>query len=197
MVEHYYSKKQTSKLKIRRIKTTLRGNKLEFYSGSGVFSIRKIDKGTRLLIEKCIIKPKWRILDLGCGYGVVGIAIAKAFPSTRVFMSDINERALELAKMNIELNNVRAEVIQSDIYEQIHGRFNTILVNPPQVAGKEVCFSMIEEGRDYLFKNGLFQLVARHNKGGKELSKKMYESFGNIEAIAKSGGYRVYLSRFI
>lgn len=196
MTEHYYSEKQTSKLRIKEIEVNLRGNSLKFYTGSGVFSIGKVDKGTKLLIENCIIKPNWKILDLGSGYGPIGISIAKAFPSTSIVMTDINQRAIKLSKMNIELNNIsNIEVRKSNLYQKIEEKFNTIITNPPQTAGKKICFSIIEGAKDYLKKNGLLQLVARHNKGGKELEKKMKEVFGNVKDIAKKSGYRVYVSK--
>ena len=198
MTEYYYSKKQTSQLRIKEIEVRLRGNTLKFYTGSGVFSIGKVDKGTDLLIEKCVIKPDWKILDLGCGYGVIGISIANAFPSTFVLMTDINQRAVKLSRMNIDLNNLEnVEVRQSDIYHKIQGKFDTIVTNPPQLAGKKICFEIIEKAKGYLKKNGLFQLVARHNKGGKMLEKKMNDVFGNVEDIAKKSGYRVYISKLL
>ncbi len=196
MTEHYYSEKQTSKLRIKKINTNLRKNNLKFYTASGVFSIGKIDKGTKLLIEKSIIKPNYKILDLGCGYGPIGISIAKAFPSTQILMTDINQRAIKLAKNNVKLNNItNIEIKQSNLYNNIKEKFNTILTNPPQTAGKETCFKLIEQAKDHLKKDGLLQLVARHNKGGKELEKKMKEIFGNVKDIAKQAGYRVYVSR--
>jgi len=196
MTEHYYSEKQTSKLRIKEINTNLKGNKLKFYTGSGIFSIGKIDKGTELLIEKCIIKPNWKILDLGCGYGPIGISIAKSFPSAQTLMTDINERALSLSKKNIKLNNLNnIEIRKSNLYQNIREKFNTIITNPPQTAGKETCFEIIEKSKDHLKKDGLLQSVARHNKGGKELEKEMKEIFGNVREIGKKAGYRVYISK--
>lgn len=196
MMEHYYSEKQSSKLRIKEIEVNLKGNNLKFYTGSGVFSVSKVDKGTKLLIESCIIEPKWRILDLGCGYGAIGISISKTFPSTSVLMTDINERALKLSKMNIELNKTKnIEVRKSDLYQTIQERFDTIITNPPQLAGRKICFEIIEKAKEHLEKNGLLQLVARHNKGGKELEKKMNEVFGNVKDIVKKSGYRVYVSK--
>jgi len=197
-MEHYYSEKQTSPLRIKEIKVVLRGNTLQFYTGSGVFSIGKVDKGSEVLIENCIIKEGDNVLDLGCGYGAVGIAIAKAFPSAFVRMADINTRAVMLSKRNAKLNDVRnVEITQGNLYEGVDGKFNTILINPPQSAGRELCFEMIEKAKDYLKKEGLLQLVARHNKGGKELEKKMDIVFGNVKEIAKKGGYRIYVSELI
>ena len=192
---HYYSKKQESPLKLNRFSAVLRGNNIEFNSGSGVFCKDKVDKGTMLLIKSAIIEDNWKVLDLGCGYGPVGIAIAKAYPSAKIIMSDVNKRAVMLSKMNIRLNNLKnAHAIQSDRFERITGKFNTILLNPPQSAGKDLCLEMIELSKNYLEKGGLFQMVARHNIGGKELEKRMLEVFGNVQELAKKSGYRIYIS---
>ena len=193
---HYYSERQTSPLRLKKINAVLRGLSFEFYTASGVFSLKKIDRGTKLLIEKCIIEKDWKVLDFGCGYGPVGIVIAKFFPETEILMTDINRRAIKLAKMNFELNQVfNAIANHRDLFKNINEKFNTILVNPPQTAGKELCFKIIEQSKEHLKENGLFQLVARHNKGGKSLEKKMKDVFDNVKVIAKKSGYRVYVSK--
>lgn len=195
-MKHYFSEYQDSELKLKKIKVILRDRSFEFHTGSGVFSKDKVDKGSELLINSCIVKKKWKILDLGCGYGVVGIAIAKSFPTTEIVMVDVNKRAVKLARMNLKLNKVdNVKVLDSDLFEKMNQKFNTIIVNPPQKAGKEICFKIIEESKDYLEKGGLLQLVARHNKGGKTLEQKMKGVFGNVKEMAKKGGYRVYISR--
>ena len=192
---HYFSKKQDSKLNLKRIKAYLRNNYFEFYTGSGVFSKNKVDKGAELLINSVVINDKWKFLDLGCGWGVTGVVIKKLYPNADATMVDINKRAVKLAKLNLKLNKAEAEIFQSDLFDKIKAKFNTIIVNPPQKAGKEICFKIIEESRKFLLKNGLLQLVARHQKGGKTLEKKMKQVFGNVKETAKKGGYRVYVSK--
>ena len=193
---HYYSEKQTSPLRLCKIKSAIMGKVFEFYSGSGVFSKKKVDNGTRVLVENCIVKNSWKVLDLGCGYGVIGVVIGKMFSKTIILMVDVNKRALKLAKMNIELHNIEnAEVKYSNLYSTVKGKFNTIIVNPPITAGRKLCFRIIEEAKEHLEKNGLLQLIARHRKGGKILGEKMLEVFGNMEEKAKSGGYRLYISK--
>ena len=193
---HYYSETQTSALRLNKINSFLLSHTIEFHTGSGVFSTKRIDVGTELLINSAIVKEGWSVLDIGCGYGPVGIAIAKAYPKTRVTMTDVNKRAVKLAKMNIKLNKIEnADVLDSNLYNSLTGKkFNAILTNPPQTAGKEVCFEIIEKAPQFLGDKGLLQLVARHNKGGKHLSIKMQEVFGNVKEIAKKSGYRVYVS---
>ncbi|HLD18841.1 MAG TPA: methyltransferase, partial [Candidatus Nanoarchaeia archaeon] len=135
------------------------------------------------------------VLDIGCGIGILGIAAAKLFDAN-IVMSDINERAVMLAKKNIKLNNIEADIFQGNLYEKINKNdFDVVLTNPPQTAGKEICFQLIDQSKNHLKSNGTLQLVARHNKGGKTLSKKMQEVFGNVKVIAKKAGYWVYFSK--
>jgi len=190
---HYYSEKQDSKLDLKKIKIKTREIEFELYSASGVFSKKKIDKGTKLLIENCVVRNK--ILDMGCGVGVIGIAMKLLYPYTEIVMADINERAVMVANKNIKLHKLSGiKVIKSNLYENIKDKFDTILVNPPQTAGKKICFNIIEEAPKVLQAKGLFELVARHNKGGKHLCDKMYEVFGNVKEISKASGYRLYCS---
>lgn len=192
---HYYSEKQESPLNLKIINQKIRNVDFEFYTASGVFSKDKIDKGTLILAENMAIKKNSKILDIGCGIGILGIAAAKLFDSA-VVMTDINKRAVMLAEKNIELNNVMAEIYQGNLYEKIKDKdFDVILSNPPQTAGKEVCFKLIEQSKNHLKEDGNLQIVARHNKGGKTLSRKMQEVFGNVKITAKKAGYSVYLSK--
>ena len=139
------------------------------------------------------VGPKETVLDLGCGIGIIGYVAAQKTKNDVVF-TDINKRAVKLAKMNTKkLKN--AIVVQGDKYEAVKGmKFDVILLNPPQTAGKKACLEMIEDAKKYLNDNGSLQIVARHNKGGETLSKFMEKIYGNMETLAKKGGYRVYKS---
>ncbi|MEM4336791.1 MAG: methyltransferase [Candidatus Woesearchaeota archaeon] len=191
--QHYYSSKQNSIFKLKKISAFLLGSKFEFFTAPGVFSKNKIDNGTYILIENAQVKEKSKLLDLGCGYGAVGIVFAKV-KKCDVVMADSNERAVELAKMNAHLNGVKCDVRVTNIFQGIPEKFDTILLNPPQSAGKEVCFKMIEAAKEHLNKKGTLQIVARPKKGGKTLAQKMIKVFGNAYEIAKGAGYKVYLS---
>lgn len=193
-MEHYYSREQTSTVKFKKIKAILRGRSFEFYLSSGLFSKNKVDAGTCLLCGGMILKKNWSVLDLGCGAGIIGIVASKF--AKKVYLSDVNLRACEVSKLNLKLNKVdNAQVVHSDLFENLRESFfDSIVLNPPQTAGKDLCFKMIEQSCDHLRKNGLLQIVARHNKGGKGLSKKMKDIFSNVGEIAKNGGYRIYVS---
>jgi 16S rRNA G1207 methylase RsmC len=149
------------------------------------------------MLENCIIKDDWHVLDLGCGNGIVGIAIALGFPNTKVIMTDVNKRAIKATRINIKANRImNAQAIEGDLYNPVKDRlFDTILLNPPQSAGKDICFAMIQESKDHLKENGLLQVVARHNKGGNSLSAEMKRIFGNLDILAKESGYWIYASK--
>ena len=191
-MEHYYSENPRSELNIRKITQNINGVKFEFYTSSGIFSKEKVDDGTLILAENMVIGKNSKVLDIGCGTGILGIVASKLFDA-EVAMTDINKRAIMLARKNIGLNNVKAEVFQGNLYEKIKDNdFDVVVSNPPQNAGKEICFQLIEQSKAHLKNGGNLQIVARHNKGGKTLSKKMEELFGNVKVVAKKSGYWVY-----
>jgi len=197
--EHYFAKIPSSKVKKYKFTICLRGVELTIVSESGVFSAKKLDKGTEVLAKYMIIEDSWKILDLGCGYGVLGLVAAKLAPNGYVVLTDINKRAVKLTKMNIKINSIKnAEVRWGDLYEPVKNEvFNTIISNPPISAGLKICYRIIEEAPEHLVEGGLLQLVARHRKGGKRLMDKMVEVFGNCEIIAREAGYCVYVSKKI
>jgi len=200
-MSHYFDESPDSPLKLYSFKETLRGRTFEFISASGVFSAKKVDFGTKLLADNMQIRSNDKVLDLGCGIGIIGI-VASTITKNEVICTDINERACSIAEKNAEKINPEAyksgriKIKCGDMFSHLKGeKFDVILLNPPQTAGKKVCFEMIRQSKEHLNSNGSLQIVARHNKGGKTLSEKMLEVFGNMTIIAKKGGYRIYMSR--
>ena len=193
--EHYYTKEPQSKLKVREVTLKLKnGHEYNFKAASGVYSFKRIDKATRILLDHMSVHGK-SVLDLGCGYGAIGITIKKEHPEMQVYMSDINKRAVEFAKINAKDNNVEIDIRWGDVYEPWEGmKFDMIVINPPIAAGKKVWMKMIEEAPEHLHDGGTLQVVAFHNKGGKRIKKFMEEIFGNVEDIWKEGGVRIYKS---
>lgn len=194
-MEHYYSEEQTTPLNIQEIEIHIKNISIPLYSGSGVFSKKRLDKGTSVLLKYMKINDNSKILDLGCGIGIVGIYVKKMFSNCDVFFSDVNKRAAFLARKNLKLNKIHGKVFQCDGFQKIKDEFDLILLNPPQVAGKNVCFRLIEESFEHITPGGSLQIVARHNKGGKSLSEKMLSVFGNKEELGIKSGYRVYSSQ--
>lgn len=194
-MEHYFAEDPKSLSKKRIIKTKIKGVEIFLNSDSGIFSSKEIDFGSRLLVENSKINGK-EVLDLGCGYGIIGIAVKKLNPNISLTLVDINKRAVNLTKENCLLNNIEANVFCSDLFahpELINKKFDTILTNPPFSAGKRVCFNFIEQSFGHLNNKGILFLVAPHNKGGESLKKKILEVFGNAGEITKKSGYRVYI----
>jgi 16S rRNA (guanine1207-N2)-methyltransferase len=197
--EHYFSENPKSPFIKEQFEIEILGEKLTIHSGSGLFSLKELDFGTELLIKNAKIdfNKQSEILDLGCGYGVVGIALKKHYPNINVTMIDVNDRATRVSKQNCDENDTECLVVKSDIFTNPllkDKKFDVILTNPPFSAGKKVCIQFIEQSFEHLNKDGSLQLVAPHNKGGESLKKVMKETFGNVDELAKKRGYRVYVS---
>ncbi len=196
-MEHYFSASPGSKKRTKVITALINGTRYKFTTAGGVFSQDRVDKGTLLLIESVNVSSGDNILDLGCGYGVIGIVLSKYAGS--VVMTDINERAVELAKINVKLNSCdRVEVIQCDLYGGLEARkFDKIICNPPIRAGRIVIDKIIEGALGHLETGGSLYLVAQTKQGAKSIAKKMKEVFGNQEYVKKRGGYRAMVSRLV
>jgi 16S rRNA G1207 methylase RsmC len=195
LVPHYYDAQQEGELKPFKVGMRARGHPLELWSGAGVFSKERLDAGTSLLADECVLEPHWRVHDLGCGIGVVGIVVKRTHPSCAVLCSDVSERAVALARKNAAQLGLDIEVRISDGYVTIPERFDTVLLNPPYVAGRKVVFSLLEQAHAHLVDEGLLQVVARHNKGGAMIREKLAELFGNCDDSRRRGGYRIYVAK--
>jgi 16S rRNA (guanine1207-N2)-methyltransferase len=195
-MEHYFTSKQKSTDKEFVINFNFHSINFKFLSSKGVFSKKKIDRGTIVLLKHISPLENSKVLDLGCGYGVIGIIIAKLYPSSSITMVEINKRAFNLAKKNVKLNQVKnANVICGNLYEPIQNKkFDLIVSNPPISAGLSVCYKIIEKAKEHLKENGRLQIVAKKKKGGSRLMEKMIETFGNCEIIGKEKGYYIYQS---
>ena len=193
---HYFEEHPKSKLRLGIIHTNLRGIPFDFLTASGVFSKKHIDLGTRLLIESMILPEKGYVLDVGCGYGAVGIAASAFNPNLHVVMVDVNSRAVWLTKKNIEINNVKnVEVKRGNLYEPIKGlTFNCILSNPPVSAGMKTVKAIISGAPEHLVAEGFFQMVVKSKIGKERLKLFFEEAFGNFKVLARKSGYRVLMA---
>ncbi|MCX6654270.1 MAG: methyltransferase [Candidatus Bathyarchaeota archaeon] len=196
MPEHYFSKNPTSPEKRGLIKCTLRGIGLEFLTASGIFSYKRIDNGTRLLVESMVLPDEGRLLDLGCGYGVVGVTAALINSCLEVTMTDVNSRAVVLAAENAVRNNAMNITTRfGSLYEPVvNAKFETIVTNPPISAGiARVVEPIIVNASAHLKIGGSLQLVVQSNKGGRTIAALIEKAFGEAQILARGGGYRVLM----
>jgi 16S rRNA G1207 methylase RsmC len=195
--DHYFSAQPSCEDRFGIIKATLRGRNLQFLTSSSVFSKKKIDLGTSVLIDAMVLPQEGSVLDIGCGYGAVGITAAALNPKLHVVMTDVNMRAVRLAKQNIEGNHLRnAEVTYGHLYEPVEAmRFDCVLSNPPVSAGMDVVRAIIMGAPKVLLPGGSFQMVIRSKIGAKSLPELFTEVFGGCEVLSRESGFRVLMGR--
>lgn len=194
MNEHYFSEKPKSRLKTKTVCLNLRGYNVELVLASGTFASRHIDMGSKIFANYIEVNENDSVLDLGCGNGIIGIIAAK-LTSNEVILTDINKRAAGIAMQNTSsFKNIT--VLQGNLYEPIKDKkFDAILINLPSHAGREICDKMIVQAKDYLNPKGTLQIIEKHNRGGKHFEDLMKSTFGNLDILAKSGGYWVCSSK--
>lgn len=194
MTEHYYSKKPSTASDRREIQVNLRGTAFRFVTDSGVFSKQDLDFGSRLLIETMDIAETDEVLDVGCGYGPIGLAAASLATRGKVTMVDINERAVELSRENAKRNGIAGvDVIQSDLFERLGDRtFTKILTNPPIRAGKQVVHRIFERAWHHLVKGGQLWVVIQKKQGAPSALAKLESLFETVREADKDKGYRIY-----
>lgn len=194
MSDHYYTENPASAHDERVVRLKALGNELTFTTDAGVFSRDGLDRGTEALLE-ALPALSGRVLDLGCGWGAVGVALGKQQPALEIVMTDINRRAVELARRNLDANGVRAEVVQGDGFENVTGEFDAILTNPPIRAGKAVIYGLFARASDFLKPGGALYVVIRKQQGAPSALKYLKEIFAEAEVINRSGGFHVIRAR--
>ena len=189
----YYAENPDAAHDIHDLRVELLGHKMTFLTDAGVFSKQMIDFGSQLLLKCLEVEKGERVLDVGCGYGPLGISLVKAY-GVQATMVDINNRALDLARKNAERNQVSATIFQSNIYEQVEGKFDHVISNPPIRAGKQVVHEIIEKSMDFLEDGGDLTIVIQKKQGAPSAKAKMEDVFGNCEIIKKDKGYYILRS---
>jgi len=198
-MEHYFTPKPKSKLEIKLIRAYLRGRYFQFLTSSGVFSKKRIDLGTKVLVNHMILPERGYVLDIGCGYGAIGIVAAALNPNLHVVMVDVNKRAVKLAKRNVRINDVsNIEVRCGNLYEPVRDMvFDCILSNPPISAGLATVKAMITEAPKHMRYGATLQMVVKSKIGGERLRQIFEEAFGNSNILARESGYRIIMAEKI
>lgn len=194
MSEHYYSKDPKVKSQPKEWSMLLRGKTLRFKTDAGVFSKGEVDFGSRLLAESFVLpEAEGNILDVGCGYGPIGLSIAASFPERTVHMVDVNERALALAEHNAVQNDIaNVKIYSSDALSAVTvGGFAAILTNPPIRAGKETVFNFYAGAYLKLGPGGELWVVIQKKQGAPSTMNRLTELFGQVETVVKKKGYYI------
>lgn len=195
-MEHYFTNSENLKSEFRKINYSYKDSSFTFTSDLGVFSKNKVDYGSKVLVETILNMnfTNKRILDVGCGYGFIGIVLSK-ITNSYVDMIDINKRAVHLSLMNIENNKVNASAFISDAYENIKETYDYIVTNPPIRAGKQKVLEVLLNAKEHLNKNGILYYVIRKDQGAISISKKL-KGIYNVELLKKDKGFYIYKATF-
>ena len=192
-MSQYFDNDKNIKSERKIIKFNFDNKVFSIYSDNGVFSKDRFDYGTRVLLNSVDVDKLFgNVLDLGCGLGVVGIILGTFNKGINIDMVDINERAINLAKNNLVLNNVKANVFVSDIYSNIDNKYDFIITNPPIRAGKNVIRGFLLGSYDYLKDNGILYFVMRKDHGVKSMIGELSVKF-NTSIVNKDKGFYVVL----
>ena len=193
-LEQYFTNNPNLKSELHTIIYKHEGEELTFYSDNGVFSKDKLDFGSNLLLSTLfnyIDKDNLKVLDVGCGYGFLGVSIAK-IKNAHVTMCDVNKRALHLAEKNVDVNDVSSlcKVIESNMYEHITDIYDLVITNPPIRAGKEVVYGILDGARDRLKVDGELWMVIRKDQGAKSVAKDLEREY-KVDIVNKNKGFYI------
>lgn len=192
-MSHYFIEDQSLEHDIKQIRYTYAGHTFLFTTDAGVFSKDRVDYATDILLQ-AIPALSGTLLDMGCGYGCIGIVLAKTY-ALELTQADVNPAAVRLTEKNSRENGVEATVLQSDCFGSITENFDTIVINPPIHAGKAVTYKMYEESFTHLRDDGRLYIVTLKKHGAESTGKKLMSVFGNCETIYKKKGYYVFCCR--
>lgn len=191
MNDHYYTENPLSESKPVQARFSYRGQAFDLTTDAGVFSRGELDAGTRILLSALPERLEGDILDLGCGWGPIGVCVGRLNPGCRVTFADINLRALELSRQNAAKYPIQANFIHSDGFSAINGLFDCVITNPPIRAGKQTVYQMFSDSLAHLRPGGVLYLVIRKQQGAPSALKYLSTLFTGVTVIEKSGGYWV------
>lgn len=193
-MQHYFIEKEHKSSDYFEFECMVKDMKLKFRSCDSIFSKDELDEGTLTLLNTVFDKLdlSGNGLDLGCGYGVIGISLIK-YLGVNCDMIDVNGTAVELANHNLMLNGLRsgAKVFKSNGFELVTDTYDFIVTNPPIKTGKKLLFELMDGSYEHLKVGGTLTLVIRKDHGEESLKKKLTELFGNCEILKRNKGFYI------
>jgi len=196
-MSHYFINDKSLNHAVKPYDVKIKDLSFRFYTDRGVFSKDGLDLGTKFLLESMTLDQKVKtVIDMGCGYGPMGLYIAKTNPNLHVYMVDVNERAIHLTQKNMETNNIsNATVIQSFLFEKVDIKADVIMTNPPIRAGKQTVFKLYEDAYDALNWEGMLYVVIQKKQGAPSSVAKLEALFGQCGVLDKHKGYWVLIAK--
>lgn len=188
-MNHYFVNDPDLKHDENTIKVTIKDQNLILHTDSGVFSKKGLDFGTRTLLEALPEDINGNVLDFGCGYGPIGIYIKKT-KCCNVDMLDINERSINLAKKNAQVNSVDVNIFESNIYDSVFKKYNYIITNPPIRVGKKILYQILFDAKKHLYDKGELWLVINKDQGAKSLIKDLEKEY-TVKIVEKNKGFYI------
>jgi len=192
-MNHYFKDSSNLEHKEAYFEFEIDDIRLKVHTDRGVFSLKNIDYGTRFLLENIVLNDQQKIIyDMGCGYGPIGLYLAKKYSEKHFYLYDINPRAVSLAQKNkLENNITNATIEQANLFEKAMHQADVIITNPPIRAGKKVVFDLYEQAHKLLSDNGVFVCVIQKKQGAPSTKSKLESMFVEVTKIAQSKGYWV------
>ena len=191
MADHYFTAQPESEHRETRFDMEFLGKTLHFMTDAGVFSRKHVDPGSQLLCRSLREDLQGDVLDMGCGWGAMTVMTLSRFAHVRMTMSDINERALELARANVAANGMQAASVLSDCFAGVDGSFDAVIMNPPIRAGKSVIYGMFRDALDHLRPGGELWLVIRKKQGADSAKKYLETLYARVETAERDKGYHI------
>ena len=191
-MSHYFTNDPNLSSNKKQIEYHFNDEKFIFTTDNGVFSKSEVDRGSNALLQVVSKLDLGRnILDLGCGYGVIGIVIKRLFKKSELCLVDINDRAISLSKINADLNNTEVTVLKSEDITTLNKAFDSILLNPPIRAGKKVIYGLYDSSYNCLNKGGKLYIVIQKKHGSESSITELKKLFSEVNIISRKSGYQI------
>jgi 16S rRNA (guanine1207-N2)-methyltransferase len=194
---HYFENNPPETIKEYTVTYTLQGRSFSLITSSGIFAKKDLDVGSRLLINVLLQDTlTGTCLDLGCGYGPVGLTLASLNPNLTLTLADVNERAVIDARHNAQrLGLTNLQILTSDGFQELTQNFDVIAFNPPIRAGKKTIYRLYQEAKQHLNPNGNFYIVIRKDKGAESHETYLLTLFSKVLRRDRDKGYLVFIAK--